>query len=77
MINKEDPFGSQSEALIENLVDERGYSTEAASELWYNSKTYKEIIRRGLTYTSAMRALYELDKELEGKTDWMERPFDL
>ena len=77
MVNKEVPFWSQSETLIEYLVEERGYSKEAASELWYGSKTYKEIIHRGLTYTSAMRALYELDKELNGKSDWMERPFDL
>ena len=76
MINKEDPFWSQSETLIEHLVDERGYSEEAAEKLWFNSKTYKEIIRRELTYISAMRALYELDKELEGKTDWMDKPFD-
>ena len=77
MINKEAPFWSQSETLIEHLVDERGYDKEIATELWYNSKTYKEIIRRELTYISAMRALYELDMELEKHPDWMDKSFDL
>ena len=58
MIDKEAPFWSQSETLIEHLVDERDYSKEAATELWYKSKTYKEIIRRELTFISAMRARY-------------------
>ena len=53
------------------------YSKEIAEKLWFSSKTYEEIIRRGLTYTSAMGALYEVDMEIEGNPNWMDKAFDL
>ena len=45
-------------------------------KLWFNSKTYNEIVNRGLTYISAMRAYYELNLELKKSTEWMKKDFD-
>ena len=65
------PFESQSITLIEHLIKHKGMSREEACKLWFNSKTYKEIIRRNVTYLSAMKALFELERELSNHPEWM------
>ena len=70
-------FESQSITLIQTLVKRDNMSLEEAEKIWFNSKTYHEIIKRKLTYISAMRAYFELKKEFEEHPDWMQDPFDI
>ena len=70
-------FQSQSETILETLVKEKGMSIQEASTLWFNSRTYNEIVKRQLTYISAMRGLFELNKELNNDPTWMKPPFDM
>lgn len=74
MANK---FESQNETIIELLMTNCQMTRENAMKLWFNSKTYAEIIRRKLTYTSATRAYSELELEYKNDPDWMQNPFDL
>ena len=73
----EKPFESQSYTIIETLLQEDKLSREKAEKFWYESKTYKEILKRKLTYISAMRAYYELAKEKNGDPRWMEGVSDM
>lgn len=52
-------------------------SREVATKTWFSSKTYQEIIKRKLTYISAMRAYTELKMEFEKNPNWMQNSFDL
>lgn len=70
------PFESQSITVIEHIIDNKHISRESAIKLWFNSKTYKEIIRRDLTFISAMRAYYELELEYKKSPDWMTKSFE-
>ena len=72
-----DDFYSQSITIVENLMNYDNMSREGAMKLWFNSKTYHEILRRRLTYISAMRAYSELKLENENNSEWMENTFDL
>lgn len=69
-------FYSQSITIIEHLIKEDKMSRESAIKLWFNSKTYNEIIKRNLTYISAMRAYFELRLEKENDSEWMQKPFE-
>ena len=70
------PFDSQSITIIEHLMKEEKLSRQDAMTLWFSSKTYKEIIRRKLTYISAMRGYWELNLELEKNPKWMTEDFE-
>ena len=70
------PFESQSITIVKHIVENDHLSREDAIKLWFSSKTYKEIIRRNLTYISAMRAYFELELEHEKSPDWMKQPFE-
>lgn len=70
-MSKEIPFESQSITLIEHLIKNNNMTREQAIKLWFNSKTYKEIIKRNITYISAMKALFELERELTNHPEWM------
>lgn len=70
-------FKSQSITLIDTLIKRHNMSREAAAKTWFNSKTYHEIIKRKLTYISAMRAYFELKMEFEDHPNWMQGPFDI
>lgn len=69
-------FESQSLTVVEQIMKDSKLSRKEAMKLWFNSKTYKEIVRRKLTYISAMRAYYELGLEINGNPDWMEKEFE-
>lgn len=75
-MNKEIPFESQSITVIERIMKDNKVSRQEAMKLWFNSKTYKEIINRGLTYISAMRAYYELNLEISENSEWMKNDFE-
>ena len=42
---------------------------------WFSSKTYSEIIKREITYISAMRAYTELELEAKEDPEWMRNEF--
>ena len=69
--SKEIPFESQSITLVEHLIKDEKMTREQAIKLWFNSETYKEIIKRIITYISAMKALFELERELTNHPEWM------
>lgn len=69
-------FQSQSETILERLVEYRHMTREQAFKCWFNSATYKEILRRRLTYISAMRAYTELDMELNHDPLWFKKLFN-
>lgn len=75
-IYKEVPFESQSITIIERIMEYDSMSREQAMQTWFMSKTYNEIIARGLTYISAMRAYFELKLEMEGNPEWMQKEFE-
>jgi len=64
-------FEIQSEILVGLLMQHRNLSREVAIKVWFNSKTYKEILRRGLTFMSATCAYSELVMELNNNPRWM------
>lgn len=70
-------FESQSITLIETLMKRHSMSREIATKTWFNSKTYHEIIKRKITYISAMRAYTELTMEFENNPNWMQNSFDI
>lgn len=70
-------FRSQSITLIETLMKRDNMSREAAAKTWFNSETYHQIIKRKLTYISAMRAYFELKMEFEKHPNWMQGSFDI
>ena len=70
-------FQSQSITLIETLMKRHSISRKAAAKIWFGSKTYHEIIKRKLTYISAMRAYTELKMEFEENPNWMQNSFDI
>ena len=70
------PFDSQSITIIEQIMKDKKLSRQDAMTLWFSSKTYKEIIRRKLTYISAMRGYWELNLELEKNPKWMTEDFE-
>ena len=70
------PFDSQSITIIEQIMKDKKLSRQDAMTLWFSSKTYKEIIRRKLTYISAMRGYWELNLELEKNPKWMTEEFE-
>lgn len=70
-------FESQSITLIETLMKRHNMSREIATKTWFSSRTYHEIIRRKLTYISAMRAYTELNMEFEKNPNWMQNSFDI
>ena len=69
-------FESQSETIIEKLIADKDLNREQAMKLWFRSKTYSEIVRRCITYISAMRAYTELEMELKNNGEWMRNPFE-
>ena len=71
-----DNFESQSETIIEKLINDKELSREQAIKLWLKSKTYGEIIKRNITFVSAMRAYNELDMELNNHSEWMRNSFE-
>lgn len=71
-----DDFESQSITVVEQIMKDSNIPRKEAEKLWFNSKTYSEILRRKLTYISAMRAYYELGLEISGNPDWMEKEFE-
>ena len=75
-MNKGIPFESQSITIIEHIMKDNNASRKDAMKLWFNSKTYNEIIKRKLTYISAMRAYYELNLEIKGSSEWMKNDFE-
>ena len=70
------PFESQSITVVEHIMKNSNLSREDAIKMWFNSKTYHEIVRRKLTYISAMRAYYELELEHKNSPDWMQKSFE-
>lgn len=70
------PFESQSITIIEHIMRDKNATRQDAMKLWFNSKTYNEIVNRGLTYISAMRAYYELNLELKKSPEWMKKDFE-
>ena len=75
-MSKEIPFESQSITVIEHIMKDNNASRQDAIKLWFNSKTYNEIVSRKLTYISAMRAYYELNLEIKGSSEWMKNDFE-
>lgn len=75
-MNKEIPFESQSITVIERIMKDNKVSRQEAMKIWFNSKTYNEIINRKLTYISAMRAYYELNLEIKRSSEWMKNDFE-
>lgn len=73
---KEIPFDSQSITILETIMKDKKLSRQDALTLWFSSNTYKEIIRRKLTYISAMRGYWELNLELEKNPKWMTEDFE-
>ena len=69
-------FESQSETIIEKLVNDRRITREEAIKTWFNSKTYNEIVKKKITYISAMRAYIELELEESNDPDWMRNSFE-
>lgn len=69
-------FQSQSETIINTLVNKDKMSREQAVKTWFNSMTYKEILRRNITFISAMRAYTELKMEYRKDPDWMQNNFE-
>lgn len=69
-------FESQSSTIIKRLMEKDGMSREEATNFWFHSATYKEIIKRKLTYISAMRAYSELRLEHKKSPDWMQKSFE-
>lgn len=69
-------FESQSSTIIKRLMEKNGMSREEATNFWFHSATYKEIIKRKLTYISAMRAYSELRLEHKKSPDWMQKSFE-
>lgn len=76
IMGKEIPFESQTITIIERIMKDKNVSREDAVKLWLNSKTYNEILKRKLTYISAMRAYYELNLEIKGSSEWMKKDFE-
>lgn len=70
-------FEGQSETLINLLIKHNNMNEETARTTWYGSKTYREILKRELTYISATRAYGELMMELNNNPDWMTGVYDL
>lgn len=70
------PFESQSITVVEHIMKDNNISREDAIKMWFNSKTYNEIVNRKLTYISAMRAYYELKLEYQKSPDWMRNSFE-
>ncbi len=68
-------FKSQSETIIDTLINKNNMSREQAIKFWFTSMTYNEIMRRNLTYISAMRAYTELEMEHQKHPDWMKNEF--
>ena len=73
---KNSNFESQSETIIEKLVEDKNISREEAIKLWLNSKTYEEIVKRKITYISAMRAYIEFEMEQNNDDEWMQNSFE-
>ncbi len=69
-------FKSQSETIIDTLTNKNNMSREQAIKFWFTSMTYNEIMRRKLTYISAMRAYTELEMEYQKNPDWMKNEFE-
>lgn len=69
-------FESQSITVVEKIMKDSNISRKEAEKIWFNSKTYSEILRRKLTFISAMRAYYELGLEINGNPDWMRKEFE-
>lgn len=70
-------FTSQSELIIDFIMQNLGLNREGAMKLWFNSKTYSEICRRQLFYISATRAYSELLMEMQYSDEWMRNSFDM
>ena len=70
------PFDSQSITIIEQIMKDKKLSRQDAMTLWFSSKTYEELIRRKLTYISAMRGYWALNLELEKNPKWMTEDFE-
>lgn len=69
-------FKSQSEIVVDTLVKRNNMTKEQAVRMWFNSRTYNEILRRNITYISAMRAYFELELEINNDPDWMRKEFE-
>ena len=69
-------FKSQSEIVVDTLVKRNNMTKEQAVRMWFNSRTYNEILRRNITYISAMRTYFELELEINNDPDWMRKEFE-
>lgn len=65
----------ESEVVIKQLVTQHNMDILSASNLWFNSRTLKEILKAGLVYASGMRCYWELMLELNHDDRWMTSPF--
>lgn len=75
-MSRDIPFESQSITIIERIMKDKNASRQEAMKLWFNSKTYNEIVARKLNYISAMRAYYELNLEIKKSPEWMKNDFE-
>ena len=75
-MSKDIPFESQSITIIERIMKDKNISRQEALNIWFNSRTYNEIIRRNVTFISAMRAYFELNLELTNNPEWMKNEFE-
>lgn len=66
---------SESELVIKQLVENHNMDIISAANIWFNSKTLKEILRLGFIYASGMRCYWELMLELNHDDRWMASPF--
>lgn len=62
--------------LAHDGIKDKKLSRQDAMTLWFSSQTYEDIIRRKLTYISAMRGYWELNLELEKNPKWMTEDFE-
>ena len=73
---KSKKFASQSEILIEQLMKDYCVDESEARCIWYNSRTYKEIVKKNLLHITAMNAYLELQLELSNNPQWFNSIYD-
>lgn len=78
MKEAEEIYEMQSELLIGHLVRAKKMSLSAATKLWYNSATKREIQDSDTDYShvAPTRCYSELLMELSKDPDWMKESFD-
>lgn len=73
---KSKKFTSQSEILLEQLMKDYCVDESEAKCIWYNSRTYKEIVKKNLLHITAMDAYLELQLELSNNPLWLKSVYD-